>query len=339
LGQQLLRKLRKKKKFFFCRQYSIYLKCAQKKVKIRHDMQMSHSNKYLWWRIVSFCTGSYNEIGQMRQVLFTVCKKWRNEFKLHLLLDPTSAYRFAIKAQNFRLANAIWDFSADCIDCRSMLVTEAVFRDGNQMQMCRLIARSDFDPSRCRNLAICLASAKGCDEVIKLLLRDARIDPNARNGCAIRRASQNGHTSAVQLLLKDHRVDPSADMNHAVRYACENGHVEVVRVLLGDARVDPSACDNCAICYASERGHSDVVELLLKDSRVDPADRGNWPIRYASQNGHIAVVRLLLQDHRVDPTTGGNYALRWAMFNDHSDVVHLLLKDTRVYLAARNNAC
>jgi len=238
---------------------------------------MLHHNKYLWCRIVSFCHGTDQEVEQTRQALFSVCKKWRKEFKLHLWINSTSAYWKALKAKNYCLANSIWDFSGDCIDCRSKTVVQTVFEHGNVLQANRIIARNDFDPS-------------------------------ALDNYAIRRASNNGYVEVVQLLLKDRRVDSFA-VTCAICWASSSGHVDVVQLLLQDPRVDPSALDNWAICWASDRGHVEVVQLLLKDSRVDPSADDNFAIRRASANGHDDVVQLLLQNPRVDVCYDGRLFL------------------------------
>jgi len=243
---------------------------------------MSHNDKYIWCRIVAFCQGTDQEIEQTRQALFSVCKKWRKEFKLHLWAHATLAYCKALEAKNYRLANSIWDFSGECIDCRSETVVKAVFMYGNVLHANRIIARDDFDPS-------------------------------ALN-CAIRLASEHGHVDVVRLLLKDPRVDPSALDNYAIRLAGANGHVDVVRLLLKDPRVDPSAKHNYAIYWASERGYVDVVQLLLKDLRVDPSADHNFAIRWASSSGHIEVVKLLSEDPRVDPFVGENFVVRLVRF-------------------------
>ena len=172
---------------------------------------MAHSNPYIWRRIVAFCDGTEKETKEMRQTLFIVCKRWRNEFKMHLWLHPTSAYWKALESKNYRLANALWDFSGDCIDCHSTNVVRAVFTHGMSLHMRRIIDRDDFEPA-------------------------------CHDNYAIRCASENGHADVVQLLLQDKRVDPAADNNYAIGWASRNGHINVVQRLLQDPRVNPTAC-------------------------------------------------------------------------------------------------
>ena len=298
---------------------------------------MAHYNPYIWRRIVAFCDGTKREIEEMRQTLFGVSKRWRHEFKLHLWLHPTSAYCKALKSKNYRVANALWDFSGDCIDCRPANVARAVFIYGTSLHMKRIIDRDDFEPACHDNYAIRCASENGHADVVQLLLQDKRVDPAADNNYAIVWASQNGHVNVVQLLLQDPRVDPAADNNYAIGWASRNGHINVVQLLLQDPRVDPAGSNNLAIRFASSYGHTDVVQLLLQDPRVDPGVLDNFAVRRASMKGHVEVVRLLLQDPRVNPAAENNCAIRYASSNSYADVVRLLLQDPRVDPAVDDN--
>lgn len=259
---------------------------------------MLSDNKYIWWRIAAFCCDNeeeQNEIDKMRKELFSVCKQWRNDFKIHQWVNPTLAYCKAIRSRNFRLANVVWDFCGDCIDCRSEKVVEAVFEHGQLLHVNRIVERDDFEPSCCDNLAICCASTDGLDRVVRLLLQDAKVDPSAQHNFSIRYASYFGHAAVVTLLLQDHRVDPSAGYDSSIRYSSAYGHADVVELLLQDPRVDPSAYNDFSICEASKNGHADVVKLLLRHPKVDPTARQNSAVEQAIANGHTEVLRLLLR--------------------------------------------
>jgi len=264
---------------------------------------MLHKNKYIWRRIVAFCDGTEQKFDEVRQTFFSVCKQWRNEFKLHLWVHPTSAYCKALEKHKYRLANKIWDFSSECIDCRSESVVETVFSSGTPIHMNRVIARHDFDPSCCNNRAIRSASVQGYVAVVRLLLQDRRVDPSACNNAAIVCATKfcGGRTEVIKLLLQDERVDPSACDNWLILWASRYGHVDVVQLLLKDSRVDSSDRNNAAIRLASTNGHVDVVKLLLQDPRIDPAADNNEAIQLAKRYGHTEVVKLLSQDHRANP--------------------------------------
>jgi len=156
------------------------------------------------------------------------------------------------------------------------------------------------------------------------------VDPSANSQCAIRDASEYGHVDVVRILLRDARVDPSADDQYAIGFASRNGHVEVVERLLRDARVDPGADRQWAIRHASETGHVAVVDRLLRDSRVDPSANDHDAIRWASRQGHVKVVERLLRDPRVDPSADDQEAIRWASTRGHLETARLLLGDERV---------
>ena len=147
---------------------------------------LHNNNEYVWRRIAAFCnftTGEESE--EMRQTMFSVCKRWRYDFKMHLWTHPTSAYCKSLRACNYRLANRIWDYSGDCIDCSSETLVTAVFDYGKRLEAKRLVWREDFDPSSRNNHAILHSSRKGYVEVVRLLLQDSRVDPSAQDNSAI----------------------------------------------------------------------------------------------------------------------------------------------------------
>ena len=76
-------------------------------------------NVYLLRRFVAFCSGTDNEIEELRDNVFRVCKAWRNQFRLHLWVHPERAYVKALTANNKRLANSIWDYSIEHLRLRT----------------------------------------------------------------------------------------------------------------------------------------------------------------------------------------------------------------------------
>lgn len=196
-----------------------------------------------------------------------------------------------------------------------------------------------LDPGADDNDAIIEASKSGFTEVVKVLLKDARVNPAARDNDAIVEASINGYADVVEVLLKDERVDPAARDNEAIVEASKSGFTDVVEMLLTDKRVDPSDRDNEAIISASENGYVEIVAALLKDERVDPAARDNKSIIEASQHGHAEVVEILMEDERVNPAARDNSAIIYATQENYEDVVKLLLKNDNVDPSVSDNMC
>jgi ankyrin repeat protein len=181
--------------------------------------------------------------------------------------------------------------------------------------------------------ALRAAARKGQVNVMRLLLADTRVNPAAMHNLAITQAAESGQLEAVRVLLADKRVDPTDRNDNAFRGAAHFGHPEVVRLLLSDPRVNPTAYNNHAIILAAGAGHHEVVRLLLADERVNPAANNNEAIKRAAQNGHLEVVRLLLADARVNPAADNNFALERAIEYNRQDVVDLLKADPRVQAA------
>jgi hypothetical protein len=86
------------------------------------------------------------------------------------------------------------------------------------------------------------------------------VDPSACNNEAIKRAALYGHTEVVKLLLKDARVDKS----DILILAAEGGHVSLVLELLNPNKYGAWARDqvDTAIDRARFNGHSTVAGML-----------------------------------------------------------------------------
>jgi len=185
--------------------------------------------------------------------------------------------------------------------------------------------------------ALLVASERGYDEVVKLLLA-AKADVNAadkRGATPLLMASQNGHAEVVKRLLAakaDVNAAAHSDGRTPLKMASEEGHAEVVRLLLA-AKADVNATDkggNTPLLMASHKGHVEVVKLLLAakaDVNAAEKTQGLTPLYMASQEGHAEVVERLLAakaDVNASPTDG--FTPLWiASQKGHVEVVKLLL--------------
>jgi len=148
-----------------------------------------------------------------------------------------------------------------------------------------------FDDPASASDILSVASSRGIEDVVQMLLQEPSADPSYKNNYAIKSASLFGHTKVVRLLLATGKVDLTAK-NFALIAASGRGHLEVVRLLL-----DHGACafaeNNQAFCDASQHARLDMLRLLLKHG-ADPSVRDNFPLRVAIATYHIEVVRFLL---------------------------------------------
>ncbi|MBA2656541.1 MAG: ankyrin repeat domain-containing protein [Tatlockia sp.] len=150
--------------------------------------------------------------------------------------------------------------------------------------------------------AVCLDDI----EVVGYFLNDSDIDPGAENNRAIREASEAGHDQMVKLLLTDARVHPmqalevhgNDDVIDPLILACKYGRVAVVKILLADPRVNPGEYANQAIQTAIFSGFSEIVELLIKDPRVD-STKGDLLLD-AVLEGDAEIVKILLEDPKIN---------------------------------------
>lgn len=227
-----------------------------------------------------------------------------------------------------------------------------------------------FNPMEYDSLPLRVATRRGSNEVIRLLLSErgggrfeSASDPSANNNEPLLSSAQYNHPETLGLLLKDPRVDPRENDSQPLREGARRGNYEVVKALLIDERSDVHACGPVggnALCESAENGNYETTRLLLKydvdeESRsvataraligghlkvakliieetknIDLAVDNNIAIRLASSCGRSRCVNFLLHRKEVDPTANNNQAVQNAYECGHHEVVRLLLKDKRV---------
>ncbi|KAK1772049.1 ankyrin repeat-containing domain protein [Phialemonium atrogriseum] len=151
-------------------------------------------------------------------------------------------------------------------------------------------------------------------------------------------ASWRGQEAVVELLLEDRRVKPNLPdirRRSPLWWASFGGNTGIVSLLLGHRSIDPNLHDNrrwTPLSVAVSEGHDEVVELLLEHANTDPnfANEDGWtPLLMAANDGHEGIVERLLQhpaidaDVRLDPRTT---ALVLALQRGHDRVARLLVE-------------
>jgi hypothetical protein len=136
-------------------------------------------------------------------------------------------------------------------------------------------------------------------------------------------AASECHEEVVRVLLGDARADPNLadrDGNTPLLIAADEGHASVVKLLTSSDRVDPNMTaqsGNTPLMIAAHNGYAAIVQLLLRSDLCDPnveSPEGRTAVDYAAFQGRMSNLVLLLSDHRTKrsrPTedSGGSFSL------------------------------
>jgi len=194
--------------------------------------------------------------------------------------------------------------------------------------------------------ALIWASARGHEEVVKVLLDQEDINPNQADTqygqTPLLWAAKSERGGVVKVLLEREDVNPNQadpESGHTpLTWAAESGRKEVVKMLLEQGDVNPNQADTrfgrTPLSWASYRGHGEVVKILLQRQDVDPnqADTkyGQTPLTWAAINGHKGLVKMLLEREGVNPNQAdirfGRTPLSWAAMSGHEELVKMLLE-------------
>jgi len=280
---------------------------------------MLNTNVYLMRRIVAFCYGSTEEIEKTRNSLYSVCKQWRDKFRLHLWVHPTSAYLKSVMMKNKILARALWDYSGDLIKPGIGILRAACVRNMWHHAE-KMLLDGNVDMSRGGAYKVLCAAVLGdCTQAVEFLLNDCRIvsfKPCKGQKDVLSVGCQSGRVAIVEKLLKDGRFDPTCDNNYPFLQAVMTQNVELVKCLLQDPRIDPSMQNNFVFFSVIDDDCDAVLELFLKDPRVDPSEDENLAVIMASGEGKLSALECLLKHPKVDPGDQDNLAIEMASETD-----------------------
>jgi len=165
--------------------------------------------------------------------------------------------------------------------------------------------------------ALTWAAYKGCEDVVKILLKNRDINPDpadTKSGLTpLLWAARRGHDGIVKMLLERKDVNPDrADTEYgetALSLAAGGGNEGIVKMLLERKDVNPDRADTkyskTALISAANGGHEGIVKMLLerKDVNPDRADTiyGGRALLFAAEGGHEGIVKMLLERKDVNP--------------------------------------
>src|ERR1700733_13038148 len=116
-------------------------------------------------------------------------------------------------------------------------------RTGNVDKFKFMIEKGSISPDLNDGLFLIEACENGQESIVNYLLRFTNLLLPYADKCLFV-ASKKGDDQLVKLLLALKGFDPAVDNNYAIRSASENGHIEVVRLLLNSGKVNPATVDN-----------------------------------------------------------------------------------------------
>ena len=205
--------------------------------------------------------------------------------------------------------------------------------------------------------ALIWASARGHEEVVKVLLDQEDINPNQADTnygpTPLTWAARSGHKEVVKMLLEREDVNPNqadTDSGHTpLTWAANSGHQEIVKMLLEREGVNPNQADTkfgqTPLTWAAMSGHKEIVKMLLEREDVNPnqadTEYGRTPLLWASYRGRGELVMILLQREDVNPnqadTEYGRTPLLWAADDGDVKVVKILLQRSDIHTATPDN--
>lgn len=292
---------------------------------------MKHGRDVLVHRFLSVYRVDIDSFDNRGENLLTWASRTGCSLTVQVLLkriaepDPT-ALTHAVAGGHEAIVKLLLDAGADPSE---VTLVEAAKRGHKGSVKLLLEAWSETTPShRPFNSALCLASLKGHDSIVKLLL-DKGVQVHGNE--ALTSASVKGHEAIVKLLL-DADANPSEKpLVEAVR----RGHEGVVKLLL-EAWSDANYLCEClffALYSASLEGHEAVVKLLLDTAAgadIVSLDLNVGAALYAAScNGHETIVKLLLDAALRDDVDCLNLNIGGALYvpsrQGHEAIVKLLL--------------
>ncbi|XP_050742831.1 ankyrin-3 isoform X3 [Drosophila biarmipes] len=191
-----------------------------------------------------------------------------------------------------------------------------------------------------------VASFMGCmNIVVYLLQQEAGPDiPTIRGETPLHLATRANQTDIIRILLRSARVDAIAREGQTpLHVASRLGNINIIMLLLQHgAEINAKTNDMySALHIAAKEGQEEVVQVLLDNgAQLDAiTKKGFTPLHLASKYGKAKIVTLLIERGCAVNFQGKNdvTSLHVATHYDHHDVVEILLKNGALpNLCARN---
>ncbi|KFX88304.1 hypothetical protein O988_09060 [Pseudogymnoascus sp. VKM F-3808] len=148
-----------------------------------------------------------------------------------------------------------------------------------------------------------VASVRGKEEIVKLLLAQEGVDVNTN-------VWGGQHTPLINAIEEGHKVANRLLEHEGKDRGIGRGHEAVVKLLLEHKDIDPDfqlyPRNLTALQYAIKHGQEGIVRLLLAHKGVNPdkygfggasggaGDDSRSPLNLATEKGHMGIVQLLL---------------------------------------------
>lgn len=207
----------------------------------------------------------------------------------------------------------------------------------NEALVHKIFSTDRIDPLIHGARALHKACEKNWLSVARLLL-DKRVSPSlGQTQTPLCMATANGHLNVIRLLLNYASVDPGYNFNRPVRIALETGHLDCALLLLNDSRVNVAnhtQTSDSLLCVAASIPTLDPVfieTLLSRGEGVNPNEYNHAPIRIATATHNHRGLRVLLRhlDVRLSRTEHGRLLDLMVNVQGCRDVVDALVHEKR----------
>lgn len=156
-------------------------------------------------------------------------------------------------------------------------------------------------------------------ETVTILLKDSHVEPSEN---CMYLATIKGYDDIVCVLLQDSRIDPTFHDSICFYLACYKGYTTMVDHFMEDGRIDPSCNNNTCLYWAAQKGFTPIVKRLLQDPRVTIPFRS---LTQAIQNNCYEIVALFLE-HEDFILLVQPYILKLVLRNREISMIRVFLK-------------
>lgn len=145
-------------------------------------------------------------------------------------------------------------------------------RGGNSLEIIKYLeSKAKVNVHRCEDLALVRSVERDVVDTFKYLYYTHKSDPTAHHNHCIKLACLNGNNEILHILLNDARVDPSADYNTSIRRAIKAKRFDIVEQIIKSDRFVAKFNENF-IKYVKAKDQTNVWTLIFRHVKDIPQE-------------------------------------------------------------------